>query len=516
MAFQRGEVLDGRYTLLEEVGHGGMATVYKAAQPAVNRLVAIKVLPGHLAGDPTFYERFENEARVIAALEHPHILPVYDFGRYQGQAYLVMRYIEGGTLFDELRRGPMLPERMLVLLTQIADALDHAHRRGIVHRDIKPSNILLDRNGNAYVSDFGIAKALQQTTGLTGSGILGTPEYMAPEQAQGQPVDARTDLYALGIILFQMATGRLPFSSERRDPISLAYKHIAELPPTPRSINPTLLPEMDGVILKALAKDPSLRYSSTVALARAARAVIEADMMAGAVRRAAAGMRPQTAAQRPASAVNKLSSAALACGLAGAAMFLTGLLIALAGAFTRPITGGGALITIEDIGTPLVAAFVAGLAAGTLRLTRVLVGLSGCLGTATQAVLGFIAGTVAAFLGYLLYLFVTPTETTGGGLFGLLGSLLAVYSLFGFSVMGVGVGAGLAGPLRRGRPFWRNGLAVALPLILGAAGTAFAAYEVYVSSNGLLEFVRLMAFFVAEPLFAVAGLAAAELNWKFE
>ncbi len=513
--FQPGEVLDGRYTILEEIGRGGMATVYKAAQPAVNRLVAVKVLPAQFAADASFYERFENEARLIAGLEHPRILPVYDFGRHRGQTYLVMRYVEGGTLFDELRRAPLHPERLLTLLAQIADALDRAHQAGVVHRDIKPSNILMDRNGNAYVGDFGIAKALEQTTGLTGSAIIGTPEYMAPEQAQGHPVDARTDVYALGIVVFQMATGRLPFSTPRGDALSLAYKQMTEAPPAPRSINPHLLPGWDGVILKALAKDPAQRYASAGQFARAMKDVYDAAVVAGAVERAAADFRQQVVPEPEPTVVDKLLTAALAGGLGLAGMFVVGMLITLAGAFTQPTASGGALVTIEDVGLPLVAAAIVGLAGAMLRLLRVLLRRSGCLDVGLHGALGLGIGTLSAFIGVLLYLFVTPTDTTGGGVTGLLGALLTVFNLFGFSVMGAGLGAGLAGPLGRKQPLWQNGLALVVPVVLGLVGSAFATFSAYNGSANVYDFVRLVAFFWAEPVLLVVGLAVAEVFWKF-
>jgi hypothetical protein len=520
VAFQPGEVVEGRFTILEEIGRGGMGTVYRASQPAVNRLVALKVLPRHLAGDPSFYARFNREARLIAGLEHPHVLPVYDFGQHNGQAYLVTRYIEGGTLFDELRYAPLRLDRALQLINQIAAALDYAHQHGVIHRDIKPSNILIDRSGNAYVADFGIAKALETTTGLTGSGIIGTPEYMAPEQAQGYPVDGRTDVYSLGVMLFQMLTGRLPFATPQGDAISLAYKHIAELPPSPRQLNPALLPELDGVVLKALAKDPALRYPTAGGLAQAMRAVMDAE----AVQRAAASLRPAvtprppSAPAQPAAATlsEKMVSVALAGGAAGGLMFLAGLLIAVAGAFTGANTAGGATVTAQDIGTPLVSALVVGLAAALLRLMRVMLPRSGCLSAGLHGAFGLAIGLAAAIVGYVAYLVIIPGDRIGLGVGGILGSLVAVFNLIGLSAIATSLVAGLAGPTRRARGLLWNGLAVALPLALGFAAAGPALYAAYAGSAGVPDFLRLALYFAAQPAMLVAGLVVAELAWRYD
>ncbi|MBI3360746.1 MAG: serine/threonine protein kinase, partial [Chloroflexi bacterium] len=451
--------------------------------------------------------------RVIAALEHPHILPVYDFGRHQGQTYLVMRYIEGGTLHDVLHRGALPPARVADLIDQIAGALDYAHQRGIVHRDIKPSNILLDRAGNAYVADFGIAKTMQETAGLTGTGTIGTPDYMPPEQAQGRAVDVRTDVYALGVMVFQMATGRLPFMSRPGDAVGVIYKHITELPPAPSTLNSTLRPELDGVILKALAKDPNLRYQSAGALARAVRSALETD----AGRRAAPSARPEAAPAPPPRATlsAKLFSVALAGGLSGAAMFVAGLLLALAGAFTRVSLTGGATVTIEDIGTPLVAAFTVGLTVAGLRLMRVALTRTDCLIAVAQAALGLAIGVLAALLGSSVFLLVTPNRSDQPLFFWMAGAVLAVYSLFGFSMMGFGAGAGAVGPMSRQRPWWQNGLAIIVPLALGLIATASAALANYEASENIFDFIRVQSFFWAEPVAAMAGLAVAEWLWKY-
>ncbi|HML24035.1 MAG TPA: protein kinase [Aggregatilinea sp.] len=269
----------GQYELLEVMGKGGMATVYRAYQPSMHREVAIKIIAPGLASDPEFMTRFEREAQIIARLQHPHILPVYDFGREEDKAYLVMRLMDGGHLADELDRGPLKPERVIELTRQIASALDYAHRRGIVHRDLKPTNILLDDMGNAYLTDFGIAKMVAgtATTGLTAPGaVMGTPTYMAPEQWRAQPVDGRTDVYSLGVIVYQMLLGQTPFSAET--PHGLMYQHLDMQPPAPHTIQPDLPLSIEPVLGKALAKDPEDRYASASAFAEALDGALNAPM----------------------------------------------------------------------------------------------------------------------------------------------------------------------------------------------------------------------------------------------
>lgn len=259
----------GPYQLKTIIGKGGMATVYRAYQPSMDRDVAIKILAPDLTHDPEFIARFEREAQIIAGLQHPNILTVYDFGRANGLMYLVMRLMEGGNLARELKRGAMGPERALRLTRQIAAALDHAHRRGIVHRDLKPTNVLLDDQDNAHLTDFGIAKMITGTpaAGLTMTGtVMGTPTYMAPEQWRSEPVDGRTDVYALGIILYQMLVGQVPFHAET--PHGLMYQHLDAKPPAPRSVRPDLPPSLETVLGKALAKHRDNRYASASDLVR--------------------------------------------------------------------------------------------------------------------------------------------------------------------------------------------------------------------------------------------------------
>jgi len=259
----------GQYQIVEQIGKGGMATVYKAYQPAIDRHVAVKILPGEFANDPNFVKRFAHEAKAIAALEHPHILPVHDFGFEDKLNYMVVRYVKGGTLSD-LMGKPMPYERVVQIISNMARALDYAHRRGVVHRDIKPSNILVDEHGEVLLTDFGIAKLIEDSssTQLTATGsVLGTPAYMAPEQAQGQKIDGRTDIYSLGVVLYELLTGRPPYEAET--PYAVVFKHVNEPLPLPRSINPDIPEPLEQVVLKAMAKEPEQRFETAGQMAQA-------------------------------------------------------------------------------------------------------------------------------------------------------------------------------------------------------------------------------------------------------
>lgn len=256
----------GPYRVIEQVGLGGMATVHKAYQPSMQRYVALKILPQHFATDPQFVERFIREARTIARLEHKNILPVYDFGEENGVTYLAMRYLEGGTLKDVLGLGRLTLADAAEIIAQVCAALDYAHRHGVIHRDVKPANIMLDDEGSAYLTDFGIAKVLEGTAGLTESGAaIGTPAYMAPEQSLGTAVDGRADIYALGVILYEMIVGRAPYQADT--PMAVALAHIHDPLPLPRSIDPAIPEAVEVVIIKALAKNPGDRYQTPNELA---------------------------------------------------------------------------------------------------------------------------------------------------------------------------------------------------------------------------------------------------------
>ncbi|MFQ3567856.1 MAG: protein kinase [Aggregatilineales bacterium] len=261
----------GQFEILDEIGRGGMATVYRARQLSINRIVAIKVLPRALLHDPMFYERFTREVDIIAHLEHPHILPIFDYGEADGVPFIAMRYLAGGSFSHWLRRGPPPLDALARPIMQIAQALDHAHRQSIIHRDLKPGNILLDEHGNAYLTDFGIARVINSS--LTGSALIGTPAYMSPEQAHGLPLDGRSDIYSLGVVLFELLTGREPFEAET--PVALLLKHINEPMPSPLTLRPDLPREVEAVIFKATAKMPHQRYATASALAAAFASAIE-------------------------------------------------------------------------------------------------------------------------------------------------------------------------------------------------------------------------------------------------
>ncbi|MBX3059004.1 MAG: serine/threonine protein kinase [Anaerolineae bacterium] len=251
----------GPYRIINQIGKGGMATVYKAYQAAMDRHVALKVLPVHLAQTAEFTGRFHQEARIIANLEHPHILPVFDYGETDGISYLVMRYLEAGTLKEKLEAEPLPLTEIDRLFTQLAGALGYAHAQGVIHRDLKPSNVLVDKQDNVFLTDFGIAKLLEGDAKFTQTdAIIGTPAYISPEQGQGQPATRRSDIYSLGIILYEMVTGRVPFTAET--PMAVIFKHVSDPLPLPTAVKPDLSPQIETVILKALSKNPEDRFAS--------------------------------------------------------------------------------------------------------------------------------------------------------------------------------------------------------------------------------------------------------------
>ena len=257
----------GRYDIKGELGRGGMATVYRAYDPSFEREVAIKVLPRELMHDPQFRDRFRREIKTIASLEHPAIVPVYDVGEEDGMPYFVMRYMTGGSLTQWIDKGKFSLEDAARIIERLSGALAYAHKNGLVHRDLKPDNILFDNNGDPFISDFGVAKITNSTTNMTGSGIIGTPAYMSPEQAQGEPVDNRSDIYGLGVIIFQMLSGHQPY--EATTPMGVAVKHITDPVPEILKVNPGLPQQTDTIIKTAMAKDPSLRYQTATELAHA-------------------------------------------------------------------------------------------------------------------------------------------------------------------------------------------------------------------------------------------------------
>jgi Tfp pilus assembly protein PilF len=261
MSLTPGEAI-GAYRIVEQLGSGGMATVYKAYHAALDRFVAIKVMHPAFKGDTNFMARFQREARVVAKLDHPNIVPVYDFSEHAGSPYLVMRFIEGETLKARLNQAQLPLPEILDVISPVGEALTYAHEQGVLHRDIKPSNVLLARDGRIFLTDFGLARIVQAgESSLTRDALVGTPYYISPEQAIGKSeLDARTDIYSFGVVLYELFTGRVPFQSDT--PFAVIHDHIYTPLPLPSSVNPNLPPALERVLLKALAKDPDDRHST--------------------------------------------------------------------------------------------------------------------------------------------------------------------------------------------------------------------------------------------------------------
>lgn len=256
----------GRYQILEKIGSGGMATVYRGIQTSIGREVAIKVLLSSLAAqDEGFLARFHREVQVSSTLQHPHVLPVYDFGESQGSPYIVMAYLKGGSLADVIRQGPMVLTEATRIITQLADALDFAHNRGVIHRDLKPSNVMLDERGNIYLADFGLAKVTDASLQLTGSRLVGTPDYMAPDLVNEDGVTRAVDVYALGVTLYQMLTGHVPFKAST--PMGVLMAHISAPIPDIRNERPDLGEAVQQVINLGMAKSAKERFPTAGDLA---------------------------------------------------------------------------------------------------------------------------------------------------------------------------------------------------------------------------------------------------------
>ena len=264
----------GRYRLLELLGRGGMGEVWRAYDTGTDRVVALKVLPGHLAQDPTFEQRFRREAHAAARLNNPHVVPIHDYGEIDGRLFVDMRLIEGRDLHVVLADGPLEPARAVAIVEQIARALQAAHKAGLIHRDVKPSNILVAEDDFAYLIDFGIARAADETR-LTGTGAtVGTWAYMAPERFRTNTADASADIYALACVLHHCLTGQLPFPGDSLEQVAAA--HMFEPPPQPSALRGVIPPAMDEVIATGMAKEPDRRYPTTKDVARAARTALTA------------------------------------------------------------------------------------------------------------------------------------------------------------------------------------------------------------------------------------------------
>ena len=289
-----GKVVNG-YEILSRVGQGGMATVFLARQRSMNRNVALKFLPYAFMNDEAYLQRFEREVRIVAQLEHRNIVPVYDFGEFEDQPYIAMRYMPAGSVEELLAAGRIPLSRVLSIVEQVASALDYAHQNGILHRDLKPSNILLDDGGGVFITDFGIARILGEgASNITTQGVVGTPSYMSPEQARGEPLDGRSDVYSLGVMLFELITGSRPFDSDT--PYSIAVMHVTMPPPSPRDVEPSVTSPVEAVILRALRKQPDKRYATAGELAQALRRA--ADPAAAAADKSAAPIRSTQPAPR--------------------------------------------------------------------------------------------------------------------------------------------------------------------------------------------------------------------------
>jgi serine/threonine protein kinase len=268
MPFNEGENV-GPYRIMEQLGQGGMATVYKAYHAALDRYVAIKALHPAFGEDPNFEARFQREARLVAKLEHPHIVPVYDYAEDDGRPYLVMKYIEGDTLKARLKLGPLNSEEITNVVESVGSALAYAHKQGILHRDIKPSNVLIAKDGQMYLADFGLARIAQAAEStLSSDMIMGTPQYISPEQAMGEKnLDEGTDIYSFGVMLYEMVVGQVPFNADT--PFSIIHDHIYSALPMPRAINPKVPESVERVLLKALAKERADRFPDIDSLVQA-------------------------------------------------------------------------------------------------------------------------------------------------------------------------------------------------------------------------------------------------------
>jgi serine/threonine-protein kinase len=295
---KEGSVVDGRYRVLRRIGSGGMADVWLAEDAHLQRPVALKILHRRFAQDSEFVERFRREAEAAAGLQHPNIVAVFDRGSYEGTYYIAMQYIEGPTLKQLIDSG-LAPDQAVAMVRQVLEAARFAHRKGIVHRDLKPQNVLVDGDGKAVVTDFGIARAGVSEITQTGS-VMGTPHYLSPEQAQGFDVTAVSDLYSIGVILYEALTGRVPFEADSA--VAVAMKQVSQTPQRPSSINPQVSPALDAVVMRALEKDPGERFQNADAFIAALDAAMKEPGGAGGGTAAFAALPPVVAVPEEAAA----------------------------------------------------------------------------------------------------------------------------------------------------------------------------------------------------------------------
>lgn len=273
-------LLGGRYQIGERIAAGGMGVVYQAHDERLGRTVVVKILRTHLAQDPRFVERFRREARAVASLSHPNIAGIFDYGEDEGRHFIVMEFAEGKDLADVIRAdGPLEPALAARIAAQICVALDHAHAAGIVHRDIKPANVIVDSAGKVKVTDFGIARAAGDSTLTVTGTMLGTAHYLSPEQASGSKVVPASDIYALGIVLYEMLTGEVPFTADSA--VAVAMRHVNDEMPAPSSVDPEIPEELDEVVARATAKDPAARWSGGREMAAALAAAVAGGAGAG-------------------------------------------------------------------------------------------------------------------------------------------------------------------------------------------------------------------------------------------
>lgn len=278
MSFQEGEEVNG-YTVMEQLGRGGMATVFKAYHASLDRYVALKVMHPAFMEDENFLARFQREARVVAKLEHPNIIPVYDFSDHDGRTYLVMKYVEGMTLKGRLQEGPIPPDEGVKIIETLGAGLAYAHEQGVLHRDIKPSNVILAKDGQIFLADFGLARiASAGESTLSSDMMIGTPQYISPEQALGErDLGPATDIYSFGVVVYELVVGQVPYSSDT--PFSVVHDHIYKPLPLPRTVNPNVPESMERILLKSLAKDPADRFESVDVMVTAFKKSVLGDTL---------------------------------------------------------------------------------------------------------------------------------------------------------------------------------------------------------------------------------------------